>query len=337
MTNRGIEKLVDEWEPRIRRAFLQSVSRIADAAQIGIIEDKLRRGDVDGALDAVGLDPAQFRALDAAVAGAFESGGNYQAGQLPALKRAGAPIVKVLFDIRNPRAEEWLKRASGTLIREIIADQRDMARQHMAAGMLAGQNPRTVALDLVGRIAPNGKRQGGAIGLTASQEGWVRNFRAELSDPKTMPQALARAMRDKRFDRTIAKAIKDGKPLAADKIDAMVTAYRNRALKMRGDAIGRTEAIRALNAAQEEATWQAIDKGQMNEAAVSKVWVATGDKRTRDTHREMDGQERGFTAEFVSPSGARLRYPGDERAPPAETINCRCTVFYRTNVYAGLK
>jgi hypothetical protein len=336
--NRRLSDLVDEWEPAVRRAFLESVQAIRDQAQIGVIARKLEAGDVEGALEAVGLDPALFRPLDRAIAGAFEDGGGFTLRSLPALREPGESVVRIVFDIRNPRAESWLKRESGTLIREIVDDQRTMIREHLRSGMEAGINPRNVALDLAGRIDPGTKaRTGGAIGLTSSQESWVRNFRAKLSDPARVSEALGNRLRDKRFDATIAKAAKDGAAIPAEKIETMVRAYRNRALKFRAEGIARTEALRALNGSAEEATRQAIDGGQLEADAVEKIWVATKDGRTRDSHRSMDGQAVRFNASFVSPSGARLRYPGDPEAPIEEVANCRCTWRPKVNFLKGLR
>jgi Phage Mu protein F like protein len=336
-TNRDIEQLISDWTPRLRAAFLKSIADIANSAQIGVIASKLEAGDIEGAIRAVGIDPVKFRALDVAIGQAFEQGGQATAAGMPARRDAGEAVIKILFDVRNIRAERYLKEHSSTLVREIITDQQDMIRTHLTKGMTEGAGPRQVALDLVGRIQPNGKRSGGAVGLTSSQEEWVSNYRAKLSDPARIKEALENNLRDKRFDRTLNSAIKNGKGLSPEAIDAMVTSYRNRALKYRGDAIGRTEAIRSLNQSQLEAARQAIDAGQVDSQAVTKKWLATKDNRTRDTHQSLNGQEVGINEMFVSKSGARLAYPGDPNAPAAETINCRCTYTIKTNFLRGLQ
>lgn len=58
--------------------------------------------------------------------------------------------------------------------------------------------------------------------------------------------------------------------------------------------------------------------------AARKEWVARGDGKTRDTHAALSGTVEYVDRYFVSPSGARLLYPGDPSAPAAEIINCRC-------------
>ncbi|GJE00550.1 hypothetical protein [Methylobacterium isbiliense] len=316
-----LDQLIDAWAPRLQRAFLAAVADIRDRARIGVIVTMLERGDIDGAVRAVGLDSAAFRALDAALVQAFEEGGNYTTVRLPALREPDGYRLEIRFDVRNPRAEAWLRDHSSTAVREILDDQRTLIRASLDAGMAAGRNPRDVALDLVGRIDPKTKRRdGGAIGLTSSQEAWVRRYADELARGDLA--ALDRQLRDKRFDGTVRKAVAAGKPLTAEQIAAMVAAYRNRALRYRAETIGRTEAMAALHQSQDEAMQQAIDAGQIQEGRVMKVWRSAGDGRVRDTHRGLNGKAVPFNGAFVSASGARLRFPGDPLAPASEIVNC---------------
>lgn len=93
----------------------------------------------------------------------------------------------------------------------------------------------------------------------------------------------------------------------------------------------------SLHAAQIEAFEQAIESGGVARQNVRKVWVATRDARTRDTHRALGGESVGIDDAFVSPSGARLRFPGDPEAPAAEVANCRCTMAIRIDHLANLE
>lgn len=332
------EDLIRGWEPRLQRAFLDGIYRLRDRAQVEQITRMLERGDFEAAIRAVHLDPASFRALDRGLAEAYEAGGNYTASLVPTTTRSDGLRLIVQFSVRNFRAEEWLRSYSSDLIRDIVDDQRVMVRQHLVAGMQAGANPRTTALDLVGRInRATGRREGGIIGLTSSQEGWVRNYETELTDPARMKDALTRALRDKRFDPAVARAIRDGAPIPAATREAMIRAYRNRALRYRAEVIARTESMRSLHAGQDEAIQQAVESGAIQRDAVTYRWLATKDKRTRDTHRAMDGQKVAMGEMFESPSGARLEYPGDPRAPIAETANCRCARLVSVDHLRGLR
>lgn len=336
--NRRLDDLVAEWEPRLRKAFLAAVDAITGRVRIADIVRALERGDIIGAIDAVGIDRAAWRRLEIEVEAAFADGGDLSVARIPALRGPIAGYVNILFDVRNPRAEARMRNHSSGLVTAISNDQREALRIGLTAGLERGDNPQRVALDLIGRINPvTRKREGGIVGLTAMQEQWVQNYAAELADPEKATGALERALRDKRFDPTVRKAIAEGKAIPLETRRKMVVAYRNRALKLRGDTIGRTEAIRALHEGADEGFRQAIDAGQVQQQNVYKVWHSAGDLRVRDSHRQMNGQRVKFEASFVSPSGAVLRYPGDPDAPASETVNCRCWAETRVDFLAGLK
>ena len=53
-----------------------------------------------------------------------------------------------------------------------------------------------------------------------------------------------------------------------------------------------------------------------------KVWIATADSRTRDSHLELDGKTARINQKFDN----GLVYPGDPNGTPAEVYNCRCTL-----------
>lgn len=336
MTNRW-SGLIDQWEPRLQKAFLDSIYNVRNAAQIDQIVKMLERGDDDGALRAIGLDPTQFRVFDKAITDAFEAGGNATAVALPVTRTAEGLKVLFQFNIRNPVAEAWLRNYSATLVKEVVADQVVMARNVLQAGLSVGANPKTTALDLVGRISKaTGKREGGLIGLTSSQEEWVRNYAAELSS-NNPTAALSRALRDKRFDATVLRAAKEGKALTSAQINTMVTAYKNRALRYRAETIARAETITALHTAQEQAMQQAIQSGAIKQSQVTYIWRTAHDKRVRHTHRTMDGQIKPMGQAFVTGSGAHLMYPGDPSGPAAEVINCRCFREPKVDFLAGIK
>ena len=177
------------------------------------------------------------------------------------------------------------------------------------------------------------RRRGGLIGLHSRQADWVRAMRADLSDPESLSAYFDRRARDKRFDRTIRKAIREGKPLSRNQIDRITGRYADILLRQRGETIARTETIRALNSGRMESIEQLIESGDVTADAVKVVWSATQDARTRDLHRSMHGQEVRHGEAFQSPSGARLLFPGDTSlgAGGGDTINCRCSTHIRVD------
>jgi hypothetical protein len=317
------DQLIDQFEPVLRKAFLDAVYAMRGRADIAQITAMLERRDVEGALRAVGLDPASFRLFDKGITNAFEAGALATETIIPVIRGADGFRTVFQFNIRNPAAENWLRTYSSTLVREILDDQRTMIRDYLRAGLSQGANPRTTALDLVGRInKATGKREGGVIGLTSSQEQWLRNYEAELSSENPLP-ALNRKLRDARFDSSVRKAAESGKPIPAALKAKMLTAYRNRALRNRAETIARSETITSLHTAQDQAIEQAIASGTIDREAVTFKWRSAKDKRVREAHRHLDGQTAKYGEAFQSDLGP-IRYPGDPQAVAANRINCRC-------------
>jgi hypothetical protein len=322
MAANRLDQLIDAFEPILRRAFLESIFNIRDRAQLDQIVRMLEARDVDGAVRAVGLDPASFRPFDKAIGQAFEAGGDFTAKALPAIRDASGFVATFQFGIRNPAAERFLSDHSSTMVRDIVDDQRNMVRGFLTHGLARGDNPRTSALDLVGRInTATKRREGGVIGLTSSQEGWTRRYAVELENND--PAALTRGLRDRRFDRTVSKAIASNQPIPAVMRAKMVRNMRNNALRYRAETIARSETLKSLHAAQEQALDQAIASG-LDGGAIREIWRTARDKRVRDTHQSMEGQTVRRGGMFVTGSGAHLRFPGDPSGPASEIIQCRC-------------
>lgn len=331
-----IADLLDHFEPIIAEAFRAAIDDIASQARIADIVALLERGDVDGAIRAIGLDPVAFRSFESAIRAAFEAGGGATVGSMPVLRSPDATRLVLRFDARNARAEQWLTQHSSELITRIVDDQRNAVRLALTEGMAQGRNPRNVALDIVGRInRVTGRREGGALGLTQTQERYAAKALEELrsGDRAALQNYLTRVRRDKRFDRHVLKAIEDGKPIASDTASRMVGRYKDSLLQLRGETIARTEAIASLNQSQVEAYRQAIDTGTVRPQDVRKVWVATKDKRTRDSHRELDGESVGINERFSN----GLDYPCDPAGPVEEVANCRCTMLTRVDHLANLE
>jgi len=290
------------------------------------LSERIESGDIDGVLIALGITEAVFSPIEQAIQNAYRKGGDTgakQVGRIP--DPAGEVSFMFAFNVRNTRAEQWLRENSSSLIVEITQDQKEMVRQRLTASLSEGINPRQSALELVGRKnLVTGRREGGFIGMTSRQSQWVSNARAELEELN--PNYLTRKLRDRRFDRSVRKAIASGRPLTRGVIDRMVTALESRTVKYRGDVIARTESIDALRAGHHESLRQATEAGDVAEGDVTREWDSSGDDgRTRPTHLRADGQKRQGNAPF-DVGGYQLRYPGDSSlgAPAEELVMCRC-------------
>lgn len=352
LTPRELELLARRMEPAIRRAFEQAVAGMRNQAQVDHLGELLRTGQVDAVLEALGFDAEAFSPLAESVRQAFVAGGDAGIKELPRLSmrqqvRGGynpsnpTPALRFRFDLRNRAAEGWLQENSSKLITGIVEDQRQLVRQQLVRGMAAGQNPRQTALELVGRVGETGRRNGGVLGLTAKQHQFVANVRQQLAsgDPNQMAAYFDRKRRDKRLDGVVSRAIKSGKPVSQADIDKIAGRYADRLLALRGENIARTESLTAMNAGRDEAYRQQIEAGRLAPENVTCGWSATGDDRTRNSHKAMNGQTRQFGEPFQTPSGALLRFPGDTAlgAPAEEVIGCRCMKTYRVDMAAEVQ
>lgn len=338
MTEKQLLQLLDKYAPAIRDAILTGIRDIRDNARLSEIIRMIEANDVDGALRALGYNPAVFNTYRLMMLQAFEQGGLLLMASLPRYTADAIGVQTVMrFNVRDRAAEQWLEQQSSTLITNIEDDIRTAVRTTLGEGMQEGRNPRSVALDLVGRYnRTTGHREGGLVGLSEQQQQWSRNVRQKLL---TLDESyFDMKLRDKRFDSIVRAAIVSGKPLTAAQVTKLVDRYRDIALKSRGDAIGRTEALAALNRSEWESTRQALAQSNLPTEAAHKIWDSAGDSRVRHTHDEMDGQRVGIDEAFVSPSGARLMHPHDRSlgAPGKETIMCRCRVRYDIDFAYGV-
>ena len=323
-----LDALAEMLVPDLRSAFYAAIADITDTVIIAQLVEAIEAGDVERAFQMLGFSDAAMRPITAAIERAYEQGGVLTGRTFP--RYLSTPNGKAIFrfDVRNARAESWLRDKSATLVGQITESARKNVQVALTSGMERGLNPRNVALDIVGRINPvTKKREGGSIGLSANQELWVRSAQTKLENLDS--GYFAMELRDKRFDRTVEAAIRDGKPLSRETVDKLVGRYRDAALKWRGDNIARTEAMQALNASELEATRQAVDIGAVAEENVKREWDDAGDGRVRPSHRALNGQRVGLNEPFVSPvTKARMMHPGDTSlgAPTREVAMCRCRV-----------
>lgn len=330
-----IEQLTEKWEPVVKAAFFAAITDIVSRAELNRIVERLEKGDIAGAIDAVHLDPAAFRALDTAITQAFDAGGASQIGALPTLRDPQGNRFVVRWDARNVRAENWLRQHSSELITRITVDQRNAVQQVLMQGMVDGRNPRATALDIIGRVnRATGRRTGGIVGLSGPQSGAVAKARSSLlsGDLDGMRAYLLLKKRDHRFDSLIEKAIAEGRALDQDTVDRVIGRYSDRLLQLRGETIARTETMGALNQSGIEAMQQAVDAGAVKADTVTKTWHTARDRRTRDSHAAIDRQVVGMNGLFSN----GLAYPGDPSGGAAEVANCRCWMETRIDFTAGL-
>ena len=327
-----------KFAPSVRQAFIDAVQDITDNAILAQVVEALERGDAEAAWRSLGYQPSVFNRLVSALRVTFEQGALATLLNLP-LYATDALGVKSLmrFDIRNKRAEDWLADQSSSLITQIEDEMRSAVRNTLQAGLAEGRNPTNTALDIVGRYnQQTGHREGGVIGLGEREEYWSRSTRTKLL---TLDRGyFDLTLRDKRFDATVQAAIDAGKPLPIETVDKLVDRYRSNALKFRGDNIGRTETLSALNRGEYESVRQALERSDLPTSAARKVWKTARDNRVRPDHQAMQNVSVGIDEPFVLPDGSRMMHPTDTSlgAAAKEVVLCRCKAKYEIDFAARL-
>lgn len=98
-----------------------------------------------------------------------------------------------------------------------------------------------------------------------------------------------------------------------------IRAVFSQASKARSQMIARTEVNRSANFGR----WQGMAQSGL---VTVRLWLATLDSRTRDTHLELNENTARIDQPFCTTGGACAMYPGDF-GDPGEDANCRCTTI----------
>jgi len=318
----------------MERAFLEAVEDIKSEIVLREIVERLERRDIEGAIEALHIDEAAFRPLAEALRQAFNQGGALVIQNMPMLRDPLGGRVVLRWSGDTQRAEAIIREQSSALISGVTESVKDAAREKIADGFAKGQGSQHITLELVGRVSRvTGLRTGGILGLTPALARTVENARTALlgGDIDGMRHYLTLTRRDKRFDRTVRKALRDGTPITPDMVSKITGRLADSYVKLRGLHISKTETGRSVNSAQHEAYWQGLEKANRDPGLVTRKWRSASDRRVRHTHMVLNAQEvTGMDMPFQSPSGALMRYPGDDSlgAGANELIGCRCICQY---------
>lgn len=315
-----LDQAARKMEPRLARTFRDGMERLRDRINADEVARLIEQRRIDEILRLLDFRATQEAMEDfrATVSAAVLAGALVAAAAQPPVSGVGGEEVRFVFNATNPRVARYAEQISSTRIREVSNNVRDVTRGIVRAGIVAGDNPRTTAI----QVREN-------IGLTARQERAVANYRRALENLDS--DALERELRDRRSDRSVLRAIEQGKPLSQEQIDSLTRRYRDRYIKYRSEVIARTESIRSVNGAQHELFQSYIDEGRIREEQVRRFWHHTFDERTRPDHRLIAGMNKngvGQNEAFKTPLGP-LMFPGDPNGLAANTIQCRCAVFSR--------
>ena len=148
-----------------------------------------------------------------------------------------------------------------------------------------------------------------------------------LNDPDLLPEPSVNVAKDKKWNRqhvnsAITQGLLQGDPIdrVAQRLISVTTMDRNAAVR---------SARTAMTAAENKGRINSYERAQNLGIGLKKEWVAALDRRTRASHRALDGEKVDVDKKFSN----GLMYPGDPNGRPEEVYNCRCTLIAALDEY----
>lgn len=328
----------------MRAAFMASVTDIQAGVDWPALLAALAIYNTEAAIAALNISPAAWAEYSSTMTAAYAKAGASTAAQI---QQAGIGGVGTRFNMTNPRAQAWIAENVGVSVAGFTREQVEVARKVIEDGYALGQGPRTIALDLGGRVS-NGYRQGGVLGLdgpraarlqTVTQgmrtaEG-VRSIVIQREDGSLVLRYKVNPATAQR----IIKAYKAGTEVPESDQVISVRQYRNALLQDRANTVAETETANAVMGARDEQWRQTLDDQGLSADDVVKTWKHNRgtEKDFRPDHVAMSGQSvRGIDTPFIFADGARLKYAHDPAGGAKHTIRCGCDTIFRIDHAAGL-
>tara|TARA_R110002167_G_scaffold93122_2_gene249816 strand:+ start:14502 stop:15488 length:987 start_codon:yes stop_codon:yes gene_type:complete len=303
-----LQRLIRKQSPRFAAGFQLLVKQIKRSADLSLIADMLDAGRLE---EAFSLTLRSTPRLGNLYVDSFMAAANDTAGFL---NRNVAGIV-IDFDQTNPFAMQVARENQLRLVREFGDTQRRATREALIDGVRNGANPKQQAKAFVD-----------SIGLTERQVKAVNNYNRLLREGDG--EALNRALRDKRFDRTVRRAMESGQQLTEAQMGKMTDRYRERYLQYRSRVIARTEALRSVHQGKHAMYEQAIQNGDLDARNLTQEWETSLKDNVRDSHVDMHGQIQPWGQMFISGKGNAAPHPG-AFGVAEEDIQCVCALGTR--------
>ncbi len=331
-------QLLAEYEPRIRRAFMASVTDLSASVDWSLLLDRLAARDVEGAIDALNISPAAWSQYSAAVTETFAASGAAHAAQI---KASGIGSIGTRFNMTNPRAEQWIRENVGSSITFFNQEQIEVARETILSGSAEGKGPRNIATDLAGRVTgPGGQRQGGVLGLDSQRADRLRKVTDGMATPEGVQNLVIKHRNGNlslryRVNRATANRIlaayRKGEAVPAAQRTVSERQYKNALLRDRANTVSETETANAVLGARDEEWEQLIESGDVRQDQVRKTWrhIRGASEHHRADHLAMSGTTvEGIDATFNFPDGTRMKYAHDPAGGAKHNIRCSCQTEY---------
>lgn len=323
-----LDRLLAGLDKTVRAAFEDAIRRHAARINLVALADALRRGDIATAQEIAAIKPRDVARIGEVLRNAF-----FAAADLAG--RGGRGVVGLFqFDGRRPEALAWAEQNSARLITRLTEESRDAVRETITGGLDLNRSAQSVARDIAGRRV-GAARVGSIVGLTGPQAASIARARVGLSsgNPAAMRDYLKLALRDRKFDRLVRRAIKEGRPISRADLDRMLEAHKVKALAYRGKVIAQAETFKAAAAGRDQAYRQMLEMDGVT--GVTVRWQHNLSAEPRVEHIAMGGTVLPIGQPFVFPDETAMLHPHDDTAPARHVIGCKCIAVYRVQVEKG--
>lgn len=211
-------------------------------------------------------------------------------------------VIPLTYDPLKPETVAAQNAANEKIVQRVTSGAQATAEQVLADGLRNRQSARAIA-----------RRLRETLGMTTQEANAIANYRLALEQGSA--SALARGLRDRRFDATIRR----GDALGDDQIERMVERYAARYRAFRAERIAHTEALRAANEGRAAGYQQYAEiTGRGDE--FRRFWLTAADELVCRICEPIPA---------MNPDGVRLNelYAtalGPQDRPPIHPL-CRCT------------
>lgn len=317
-----IQRKARRLEPDLSRAILDGFERLRET----LTDAEMRRLIESASIERLLSEVFDEDALQAAFA-RLRPELQRTLAEATVFAAAGVPAAEAVFDVLNPRVLDAIERLDTKVMGTLTRGTREAVRQHVATGLEAGLHPRRIASDVKD-----------VIGLAPQHEAAVRNFRNQLEagDLRALDRQLRRGQLRTPSGRLVTRPAHAGGhgfnesslgrlrerlkagTLTQKQIDSAVATYRRRLMAWHAETVSRTAALDSLRQGQRLAWEDAIAKGVVDRERLYKRRSEIMDSRTRDSHREINGEVRHIDEP----------YSNGEMVAGDLTYNCRGTDRY---------
>lgn len=318
---KALQAAADNNAPYLRQAFFSVIEEIrANLFDTAALEIAIAQKDINAMLRAIQIDQMDNLLFGIGVdksAYIFtqQAQNIFAIGAATSISLLSPTTQKMLsFDSIGERAIRNIRADNLNLVSGLTSNSRAGVLTAIERSLAEGTNPARQAREI---------RQ--LIGLTSEQTQAVLNFRRQLETRQVLGFTPPG---ERRFDAVetamINRHMKEG-TFSTSQIDAMVERYYQSSINKRAWDIAHTEALNAVNQAQQEVWEQGLDQGIFDDKVDRKFWIVTRDDRLRPSHAAIPGMNPNgvkIRSQFVTPFGL-VYSPGDRNA---NLINCRCTI-----------